>query len=202
MNEKDSSIKNYEKVFESYNNCLNNIISNTKIYLSPLIKTIIKEILNLSEIKNYNISFIFVRDLINDMLELINTIIESNYLPIIIDLGKNNLNKNIINILSTSKLKKMRDNILFTSLFENHKSDIDKMIEWCLKEMVRQMLNFYELVECSPKFIQDNNLDKIKNIFEIYESTLLEKEENKNEKENINKKEDILIFFQIYNFLF
>ena len=82
MNEKDSSIKNYEKVFESYNNCLNNIISNTKIYLSPLIKTITKEILNLSEIKNYNISFIFVRDLINDMQELINAIIESSYLPI------------------------------------------------------------------------------------------------------------------------
>ena len=197
MNEKDSSIKNYEKVFESYNNCLNSIISNTKIYLSPLIKTITKEILNLSEIKNYNISFIFVRDLINDMQELINTIIESNYLPItiiIIDLGKNNLNKSIINILSTSKLKKMRDNILFTSLFENHKNDIDKMIEWCLKEIAKQILKFYEIIECSPKCIKDNNLDKIKNIFEIYENRLLEKKETKieNEKENINKKEDIL----------
>ena len=199
MKEKDSSIKSYEKVFESYNNCLNNIISNTKIYLSPLIKIINKEILNLSEIKNYNISFIFVKDLINDMKELINEITKCSYLPltiIIIDIGKNNLNKNIINILSTSKLKKMRDNILFTSLFENHKNDIDNMIEWCLKEMVRQMLNFYELVECSPKFIQDNNLDKIKNNFEIYENSLLEvKDTNiENEKENKNKKDDLLNF--------
>ena len=90
----------------------------------------------------------------------------------------------------------MRDNILFTSLFENHKSDIEKMIEWCLKEVVRQILNFYEIIECTPKFIQDNNLDKIKNNFEIYESRLLEKKETKieNEKENINKKEEILNF--------
>jgi hypothetical protein len=197
MNEKDSSIRNYEKVFESYNNCLNNIVSNKKIYLSPLIKTITKEIISLSEIKNYNISFIFVRDLINDMQELINEIIESSNLPltiIIIDIGKNNLNKNIINIVLTSKLKKMKNNILYTSLFENHKGDIDKMIEWCLKEMVRQMLNFYELIECSPKFIKENNLDKIKNNFEIYENRLLEKRESKieNEKKIINKKDNIL----------
>jgi len=195
MNENDSSIKSYEKVFESYNNCLNNIISNAKIYLSPLIKTITKEILNLSEIKNYNISFIFVKDLINDIQKLINEIVASSYLPltvIIIDLGKNNLNNNIINILSTSKLKKMRDNILYTSLFENHKSNIDYMIEWCLKEMVKQMLKFYELVECSPKFIQDNDLDKIKNNFKIYESNLLEEKENniENEKENKDEKDE------------
>lgn len=88
----------------------------------------------------------------------------------------------------------MKNNILYTSLFENHKGDIDKMIEWCLKEMVRQMLNFYELIECSPKFIKENNLDKIKNNFEIYENRLLEKRESKieNEKEIINKKDNIL----------
>ena len=129
------------------------------------------------------------------MKELINEITKCSYLPltiIIIDIGKNNLNKNIINILSTSKLKKMRDNILFTSLFENHKNDIDNMIEWCLKEMVRQMLNFYELVECSPKFIQDNNLDKIKNNFEIYENSLLEVKDTNIENEKENKKDDLL----------
>ena len=90
----------------------------------------------------------------------------------------------------------MRENILFTSLYENHKSDIDEMIEWCLKEMVKQMLNFYELVECSPQLIQENNLDKIKNNFEIYQSKILEEKENEKEKEKEIKieKNDLLNF--------
>jgi len=200
MNENDSSINTYEKVFESYNNCLNKIISNNKIYLSPLIKTITKEILNLSEVKNYNISFIFIKDIINDDIqELINTIIDSSYLPltiIIVYIGKNNLKKSFVPLISNIKLKKMRENILFTSLYENHKSDIDEMIEWCLKEMVKQMLNFYELVECSPQLIQENNLDKIKNNFEIYESKILEEKEKEKEKEKEIKieKNDLLNF--------
>ena len=184
MNEKDSSIQTIDKVIDKYNSCLNQnkIISENKIYFSPVIKNTTKEIYKLYEMRFYNILFIITHNNLEkkDIRKTIDSIIESCYLPltiIIIGVGKNDFSKmyeifNIKDKFSSVGMERIRNNILFTSLNENFSNDIEKMIQWCLKELSKQMIEYYNLNNSSPQQIYENNLQNIKNSFNLFNSSI------------------------------
>ena len=126
MKDKNSPI-NYEKVLEEYQNCLSNIISDNKVYLSSLIRKITKEIYNSYDLRYYNVLFILSRELTSeeDNQETIDVFVESGYLPltiIIICEGKNDTNK-MKNLFgsrieqSSHKMSKIRNNIIIGLMY-------------------------------------------------------------------------------------
>ena len=197
-NEIDASINSIDKMLESFNNCTKDIIPDNKIYLSPLLDKVNNEINNLHEVKNYNILFILLKDNIynNDIKSTIDAIIESSYLPltiIIIGVGNSDFDemKNIFNSIpdtGSNRIKKYRNNVLFLSLNTNYENNLDNFIESCLKKIVIHMMNYYELIKCTPNQIKKGNFENINKSFNSY-------------NDNINKSKNIcnpeLIFNKI-----
>ena len=98
MNDNNSSVQAYTKIIENYNNCKSKVISDYKIFISPLLNKINNEIYKLNEYKNYNILFILIKEDIyqEDINNTLDAIIESSYLPlsiIIINVGRSKLDK-------------------------------------------------------------------------------------------------------------
>ena len=189
MKDKNSPI-NYEKVLEEYQNCLSNIISDNKVYLSSLIRKITKEIYNLYDLRYYNILFILSRELTaeEDNLEAIDVFVESGYLPltiIIICEGQNDFKK--MHKLfgsqikkSSNKMNKIRNNIICISFSNDFDENAERMIDSCLREINQQIIEYYKLNKCTPieiakknknQFIE-NNIDQYKNSIWLYESRL------------------------------
>lgn len=177
MNDNESSFKQCDKIIDDYKNCKYKIISDYNIFISPLLNKINNEIYTLNEYKNYNILFILIKQDIyrEDINNTLDAIIESSYLPlsiIIINVGRSELGKmnNIFNSIPNKSYvgtEKKRDNVLFTSLY-NYEGNIEKMFELCFKEIVKQMLFFYDSIECTPEQIQKKNYENIKNSFSSY----------------------------------
>ena len=208
MNEKDSSVNTIDKVINFFNMCLEqNLIKPEKNnHLSSIIKKITNEIYKLYEIRYYNVSFIITRGVIeqNDIKKTLDAIIESSYLPltiIIIGVGKNDYSQ-MKKILSKDKkysslgMEKMRNNVLFTSLIDDFSNNAEKLIYWCLEELSKQMLDYYDLVRSPPNHIYENNLKNIKESFNLFNSSIcLERSEIVTESDlmKINEKRDELI---------
>ena len=181
MNEKDSSINTIEKVIQNFNSCLskNLIEPQENRNISSLIKKITNEIYNLYELRFYNVSFILTRGNIekNDIQKTIDAIIESSYLPLtifVIGIGKNDFSQIQKIIGSNHKysslgMEKMRNNILFTSLIDDFSNSDEKLISWCIKELTKQIINFYELTKTSPENIYQEEL----NLFGIYQQAVV-----------------------------
>ena len=202
MNEKDSSINTIEKVIQNFNSCLskNLIEPQEDRNISSLIKKITNEIYNLYELRFYNVSFILTRGNIekNDIQKTIDAIIESSYLPLtifVIGIGKNDFSQIQKVIGSNHKysslgMEKMRNNILFTSLIDDFSNSDEKLISWCIKELTKQIINFYELTKTSPENIYQEELKGIKDSFSLYnESVAIEKSvlsDSQNVKKSIN----------------
>ena len=168
-------LSNCIKVYESTKN---NIIPKKNIFLSKLIRKITKVIYSIYEARNYNVLFIFEREIPDsaDKQELIDTFIEASYLPltiIIIGEGKNDFNKlkklfsSEINEASSGMLKN-RENILFTDFYNNFNENEEKLTQWCLEELSKQMIEFYKLVNTSPQKIWKNNMKEIEQSFMNY----------------------------------
>ena len=191
MNEKDCSLNSIENVLKCFNRCLENYIPENKIYLSPLIKRITKTIYNLYEIRFYNVSFIIIRGVIDDIQKTIDSIIESSYLPLtifIVGVGKNDY-KPMKKIFSTDHksslgMEKMRNNVLFTSLIDDFSNDAEKLVSWCFEELAKQIISFYDLIKSSPRHIYENNVKNIETSFNLYNSSIcLESSQNINESD-------------------
>ena len=206
INENSSPIKNYDEVMVSYNNIINKIIQDNQIYFSFLIRKVSQEIYKIYEIKFYNILFILTREIIDksDIKDTVDAIIESSYLPlsiIIIGIGENNFNKmnklfNDIPNNSSIGMKKMRDNVLFKSLNNDFDNDVEKMIEFILNDVKKQILYFYELIKFTPELLLQNNLINIKNSFSIYNLSVCI---NDNEEIFKNQNKEIIISKNFYD---
>ena len=196
MNEKDSSVNTIDKVNYYFNICLekNLVKPENNNYLSPIIKQITNEIYKLYEIRYYNVSFIITRGVIEqkDIKKTIDAIIESSYLPltiIIICVGKNDYSqmRNTFPLkqkFSSLGMEKMRDNILITSLIDDFSNNAEKLISWCLEELSKQIINYYDLIRSSPDHIYHNNLKNIEESFNLYNSSIcLERSEIVNESD-------------------
>ena len=183
--EEDKSIK-FENFNKKFDNCLNHIVPEKKVCLSLMIKKITKDIFQYYDEKFYNVLFVLARELTEDKdrQNLIDAFIESGYLPltiIIIGEGKNNFenmkglfNKKIKE--SSQGMTKNRDNIIFVSYSDDFKENPDLLSEWCLREISKQMLQFYKLSKCPPNYIEKNSIGNIRNSINNYKQTYVQYE--------------------------
>ena len=151
--EEDKSIK-FENFNKKFDNCLNYIVPEKKVCLSLMIKKITKDIFQYYDEKFYNVLFVLSRELTEDKdrQKTIDAFIESGYLPltiIIIGEGKNNFEnmKGLFNRKikqSSQGMIKNRDNVIFISYSDDFKENSDLLSEWCLREISKQMLQFYK----------------------------------------------------------
>ena len=194
------------------------IIPGKNVIISKLIINITKLILKLYETRNYNILFIFARELPydKDKQTLIDAFIESSYLPltiIVIGEGQNDFQK--INQFFGAQIKEAssglernsRNNILFTSFIESFGENEEELIQWCLEQISNQMIEFYDIIKITPKQIWEKDVKAIKDSFMQYEKKSIciyksysqqndindnKNNGNKNQKQNDNKNEENL----------
>lgn len=171
----DPSLFGYNNIKNAYEKCLNQIEynGNNDNILSPLLKFIQKRIYEKPDYTKYNIFFLLISNSPKneDIQNCIDYFIDNSFLPlsvVIIGIGskKNEFTKikNIFNdhIQSSKGIKKKREYVYFTTMEEcNYDENILKNI--CLKEIPKQMVEFYKLAETTPKQIQKQNYENIKN---------------------------------------
>lgn len=200
MDENDAAIKSYDKIFENYKNCLENIDPDNKVNLSSLIEKVNIDIHNKHELRYYNILFILLKDIVdkNDIQNIYDRIIESSYLPvsiIIIGIGKtdftqmNEIFNSIPQVSSYTRTKKKRDNAIFISMNDYFENNTEKRIQICFKNIGKQFLNYYELNECSPENIKLDQLESVKNSFSLFNSSIC-RSQYINNQSNYNLIED------------
>ena len=186
LNVDENKYIRFENFNHKFDNCLNYILPEKNVCLSLMIKKITKDIFQYYDEKCYNVLFILARELTEDKdrQNTIDAFIESGYLPltiIIIGEGKNNFEN--MKALFSRKIKqsskgmgKNRDNILFISYSDDFKENSDQLSEWCLREISKQMLQFYKLSKCSPDSIKKNSIGNIKNSIHNYKQTCVQYE--------------------------
>ena len=183
--EEDKSIQ-CENFIHKFENCLNYIVPEKKVCLSLMIKKITKDIFQYYDEKFYNVLFILARELTEDKdrQKSIDAFIESGYLPltiIIIGEGKNNF-ENMKGLFSrkikqsSQGMTKNRDNIIFISYSDDFKENSELLSEWCLREISKQMLQFYKLSKCPPNYIKNNSVGNIRNSINNYKQTYVQYE--------------------------
>jgi len=180
---------NSDQLLEKYNVFLDskNVVPEKKIALSHLIKKITKDIYKVFDANIYNVLFILLSGSIDkkDKEKIINQIIASGYLPlsiVIIFVGNHGFAETKEMFEKSHKyasngMEKIRNNVIFTSL--NSPSGANKCISFCLKELSKQMIEYYIYTKFSTvnedekeeekKDNHDSNKDKIKQSIGIFE---------------------------------
>ena len=164
-----------QQVFESKQK---SIRPKKKVILSKLIRKITKIIYKLYEARNYNVLFIFVREIPDnsDKQEIIDALIEASYLPLtIIIVGEGNNDFNKLNEFfgdkvteASSGMTKRRNNILFTDFYNSFNGDEENFTQCCLEELSKQMIDFYNLIKITPQQIWKENMRAIEQSFIQY----------------------------------
>jgi len=178
LNDGDDLPISLDKVGRVFSSKQNSIKPKKKIILSKLIRKITKIIFKLYEARNYNVLFLFLREIPdnNDKQEIIDSLIEASYLPltiIIIGEGNNDFNQlkeffgDKVNEASSGMIKN-RDNILFTDFYNNFNENEESFTQCCLEELSKQMIEFYDLIKVSPQQILKNNMRAIEKSFMQY----------------------------------
>ena len=160
----------YEQYLEELDFCNNNV-------LSPLIKNILRRIYEKYELTKYNILFLLMNKAPKkeDYQNCVDALIESSFQPlsiVIIGIGDNESDfKNIQNLYNNKRshsygMKRQKNNIFFISMKEC-KNDPNLLKSQCLKEVPKQMVEFYNIINTTPNDIRNNNLNNIKNSLNI-----------------------------------
>ena len=190
-----------EQLIKTFNNCLNNVIPD-KVCFSSLIRKMSKEMLISYNIIYYNILFILARELPtnDDKQETIDAFVESSYFPltiIVICEGKNDFE--VMDELYGNKIKgsssgmdKIRNNIKCINCSKDFNGNSEKMIEWCLREISQQIIEYYNLNKCTPEQIKINSkkndieksINKYKSSIWAYESRISVIPNNEFQKED------------------
>ena len=168
----DPKLKGYTNIKDAYQKCLNQIEYNENT-LSPLLKLIKTKIYEKYNFAKYNIFFLLISNCPKneDIQNCIDDFIENSFLPlsiVIIGIGsKDNEFKNIQNLYnkdidSKKGIKKQRDYIYFISMKECNMDD-NILKNKCLKEIRRQMVEYYKLVNTKPEQIKKENFENIRN---------------------------------------
>ena len=205
MTNNNETIKN-EELIKTFNNCsLQNIIPDKEVGFSSLIRKLSKEMYLIYDLKYYDILFILAREIPNnsDKQETIDSFVESSYLPltiIIICEGENEFNK--MEELYGNKIKKssngmdkVRNNIkcINSKDFNDNSED---MIEWCLREISLQIIEYYKINKCTPEQIKLNTKNKVKESVDKYKNSIWQYESrisvfSQNEfQKKLDKKDD------------
>ena len=180
--EKDAPII-YNNIYNEYKEVLNNIISDKKVFYSTLIRKILKKVCELYEIEYYNVLFILAKEMNSkeDKKEAIDAFIESSYLPLsifIIYEGEKDCSeiRNLFgnHIKESSKgMKKMRNNIVLVSYSKDYDKNPSRMLESCLRELSKHIIEYYKLNNCTPEKIKmNNNNNNIERSINQYKSSI------------------------------
>ena len=163
----DELIKSYRTFLEHPK-----IIPDKNIFFSPLIKKMIEDVNKTYESNIYNVLFVLLSGNIDkkDYKEIINSLILSSYLPlsiIVIGIGKNDFSTykdlfNLNNKNSSENMPKNKDNIIFISL--KSKSEVSCTVEYCLKELRKQIIEFYQMVKYKEEKSFEQKLELSQNI--------------------------------------
>ena len=186
----DPSLKGLTNIKKAYIKCLEKIdFSSNKNILSSLIQYIEKIIFQKYNLIKYNIFFLLINKAPDDYQKCIDAFIKTSYLPlsiIIIGIGdnENEFNK-IIQLFKNKKqssngMEKQRNNIFFISMKEcNYQKDTLKNI--CLKDIPKQIVEYYKLANTTPEQIGNGNLENIKESLKILdlENSLYQNYDNK-----------------------
>ena len=158
----DELIKSYRTFLEHPK-----IIPDKNIFFSPLIKKMIEDVNQTYQSNIYNVLFVLLSGNIDkkDYKEIINSLILSSYLPlsiIVIGIGKNDFSTykelfNLNNKNSSENMPKNKDNIIFISL--KSKSEVNTTVEYCLKELRKHIIEFYQMVKYKE---EKGNVQKLK----------------------------------------
>ena len=170
LNFNDKSLYGLTEIGKSYIECLNKISFCERVYLSPLIENIKNLVTKNNELNIYNIFFLLISNppLKEDYQKCIDLFISNTFLPlsvIVIGIGDKEFNeiKNLINknrLFSSEGIERIRNNIYFVSMKNcNYNNEILK--NKCLKEIPKQVVEFYKINNTSPDDVRENKLENI-----------------------------------------
>ena len=175
LNFNDKSLHGYTEIEKSYQECLKKISFCESEYLSPLIEKI-KSLINKNyELNTYNIFFLLISNppVKEDYQKCIDLFVTNTFLPlsvIIVGIGNKEF-KEIKYIISKNRkcssegVERARNNIYFVSMYDcNYNNEILK--NRCLKEIPKQVVEFYKLNKTSPDDVRENKLENIKKSIE------------------------------------
>ena len=177
--QENNVLRGYTNIENAYIECLNKIKFSDNNSLSPLINNIRKVIYNKYKADTYSILFLLINSppKNDDFQNTIDALIENSFLPlsiVVIGIGNSEFedikrlfsNKNKI---SSKGMEKSRNNIHFISMKDcNFNNDILK--NRCLKDIPKQMVQYYSLNKTTPKNIKEQNFDNIKESFKVFEN--------------------------------
>ena len=180
INFQNNSPVKLDNICEVFNSSLDKINPLNPVSLPKLIRFFTKKIYDLYEVSVYNILFIITREIIEakEKQELIDAIIESCFLPLTIVLlgeGYNDFYKLrpfFEEQIKETKIgiKRPRNNIIFKD-FRDFDESSSKFMNWCLEEISKHIIEFYDLIKCTPEQIEKNNLNNVKQSFNNYNET-------------------------------
>ena len=169
---------NSDELIEKYKTSLEskNIIPEKTISLSPLIKKITTDIYEIYDPTKYNVLFVLIsKDLDKkDKKSLIHQINASSYLPLsifIIGIGNNDFTEakgtlKKISKFSSEGLENIRNNIIFTTF--NSLVTASKTCSICLKELSKQMIQYYIYNKYFPENDEKENKKKLEQSINMF----------------------------------
>lgn len=180
MNLKDKSpLHGYTNIERAYKECLKKINYCYNASLSPLVRNIKHIILDNYKEEDYYIFLLLISNppKREDIQNCIDVFIENTYLPlsvVVIGIGDKDF-KDIKNICSrkhkysSKDQEKLRNNIYFFPLKDfNFKYDL--VLNECLKEIPKQLVEYYSINKTSPDDIKAKNVSNLKNSIKLLDS--------------------------------
>ena len=170
LNFDDKSLYGFTEIEESYKKCLKKVSFCERDYLSPLIENIKNLIIKNNELNIYNIFFLLISNppVKEDYQKCIDLFISYTYLPlsvIVVGIGDKSF-KEIKNLVSKNHkcssegIERARNNAYFVSMKDcNFNNEILK--NKCLKEIPRQVAEFYTMNKTSPDDVREKKLENI-----------------------------------------
>ena len=204
LNFDDKKLHGFTEIEKSYKECLTKISFCEEDYLSPLIENIKNLITKNYELNIYNIFFLLISNppVKEDYQKCIDLFISNTFLPlsvIVVGIGDKEF-KEIKHLISKNRkcsskgIERARNNVYFVSMKDcNYNNEILK--NKCLKEIPRQVVEFYKINKTSPDDVKANKLENINKSIEKSINLINVQNNNKviinndNNKNNVNPKE-------------
>ena len=150
-NNEDSKIKGIENIIKEYKNTVNTVDFSGGTYFAPVIKSINNKIKLNNNNLNYNVLLIISDGIIDDIYEVINTIIESAKLPlsiVIIGVGTNvNCDMKRLNgengKLISSKGECLEKDIVQYVHFNDYNENIEKLTQEVFRYIPQQIKDYF-----------------------------------------------------------
>jgi len=200
FNDKDL-LHGYTEIEKSYKECLKKISFCEEDYLSPLIENIKNLISKNYELNIYNIFFLLISNppVKEDYQKCIDLFISNTFLPlsvIVVGIGDKEF-KEIKHLISKNRkcssegIERARNNVYFVSMKDcNYNNEILK--NKCLKEIPKQVVEFYKINKTSPDDVKEKKLENINKSIEKSLNIINAQNNNKVIINNDNIKDNVV----------